>query len=255
VITLPNVEDRPTILLVEDDAQLRSMLGEMLRRHYKVVESEDGLKALARLEDGSPAVDLVVTDIAMPEMNGVELMRKLPESLPVIVMSGYLSTFLGEMEVLKPAAVLEKPFRQADLLREVRQVLAEAMHSGRILVVDDDAMVRSAVQLMLESAGYAVDAAIDGEDGLKRYSATPADLVVVDVFMPNMSGIELVDKLRELNPDVRVLVMSGVDARDGLELEALTRSARVEGRIGKPFGVSDLLRKVRDVLDGPEESD
>lgn len=116
-----------------------------------------------------------------------------------------------------------------------------------ILLVEDELPVRSAVQRMLSEAGYEVVSARDGVEALQLAAAFPAfKLVLTDLVMPNMGGMELSEKLAKQYPNTRVVFMTGY-----------SRDARVRQRpeldfalIEKPFTREDLLKKVRQVLDG-----
>jgi DNA-binding NtrC family response regulator len=104
------------VLLIEDDAAVRRLVRRMLERsRHEVTEADNGRTGLDRL--GSGAFDLVITDIVMPEMDGIELLmavRKHHPALRVIAMSGGGRTgqmdFLGSAEKLGASAVLQKPF-------------------------------------------------------------------------------------------------------------------------------------------------
>ncbi|HEX5385297.1 MAG TPA: PAS domain S-box protein [Gemmatimonadales bacterium] len=133
--TAPMPERRPavpggseTILLVEDEAAVRASARRALERHgYTVVEARDGAEALALWRERGAAVQLVITDLRMPAMGGVELaaaLRAERPSLPVIFMSGYAAG--GPGEPLPPdteSTVIEKPFALEELLARVRGVL------------------------------------------------------------------------------------------------------------------------------------
>ncbi len=117
-----------TILLVEDDAAVRRTARAMLANHgYTVVEAEDGLAALDRLAGRDTAVDLLVTDVMMPRMGGVELVDELRSRalcLPTVFISGYAEPALAEGRQLDPEIpLLEKPFTTEDLLTCVRERL------------------------------------------------------------------------------------------------------------------------------------
>ena len=119
------------VLVVEDEAALRAMIRRLLEREgYAVLEAENGADALRLLEGGAGAtVDLVLTDVRMPEMGGRELAAALARSqpgLPVVLMSGFTAQ-LREIQLISPhLALLFKPFREADLLRTIRTHLDRA---------------------------------------------------------------------------------------------------------------------------------
>jgi CheY-like chemotaxis protein len=113
-----------TVLVVEDDPALRTLMVRTLSaKGYRTLEASDGIEALERLA-ADPDIELVVTDIVMPRMNGVELMQALSTTapdLPVILMSGYATGALAELGINAPCAILPKPFPAERLLQEVQR--------------------------------------------------------------------------------------------------------------------------------------
>jgi CheY-like chemotaxis protein len=87
----------------------------------------------------------------------------------------------------------------------------------RILVVDDDAAIRELLRFVLEEEGYEVIEAADGAEGLQRYQAAPTDLVITDLQMPGMDGLELMMALRRMVPTPVLMAISG-------DLDALTQA-------------------------------
>jgi CheY-like chemotaxis protein len=81
---------------------------------------------------------------------------------------------------------------------------------ARILVIDDEPVVRSIFRTVLEREGHAVEEAGDGREGLDAYAREPADLVIVDLVMPKTSGVTTIRKLRSAHPEARVIPMTGV---------------------------------------------
>ncbi len=119
---------RETVLLVEDDTAVRTIAHRILERHgYRVLQAQHGLDALRVSEELAGDIDLVVTDLVMPEMGGQELVRRLQEMRPrlkVLMMSGYTSDQTFRQRVLDEGIpFLEKPFTPSSLLATVRAVL------------------------------------------------------------------------------------------------------------------------------------
>ena len=114
----------PSILLVDDEGAVRRFAIRVLEREgYIVLEARDGAEALELVEQGH-VFDVVVSDIVMPRLNGVELMQALSASkpeLPVILMSGYATGALAELGITAPCGILAKPFPAERLLEEVRR--------------------------------------------------------------------------------------------------------------------------------------
>ena len=119
--------------------------------------------------------------------------------------------------------------------------------SERILVVDDEETVRIVMEKSLQHLGYQVEVACDGLQALTIFSQDSAfDLVILDMIMPNLSGDELFYRLKEIRPDVCVLIASGYSS-DSRTSAVLRDGAK--GFIQKPFAVDELSREVRNCLD------
>ncbi len=120
-----------------------------------------------------------------------------------------------------------------------------------ILIIDDEAPIRSMVRLILERAGYTVLEAPDGAEGIRVFRATPADLIITDLIMPNKDGIGMIIELKKEFPAVKIIAMSG----GGLNRpEGYLRGAQKLGAaftLSKPLNRTDLLRTVRDTLKAP----
>lgn len=120
--------------------------------------------------------------------------------------------------------------------------------SVRILVIDDDPVVRGMLAEMLRREGYDVDEAEDGRAGMRRFREQPATLVITDVVMPEQEGLETLMQLRQASPTVKVIAISG-GGRVGPE--SYLNSARTLGAnaiLAKPFGREELLEAVTKVL-------
>lgn len=116
----------------------------------------------------------------------------------------------------------------------------------RILIIDDEAPVRSVLGVSLEHLGYTVYQASSGDEGIKAYSEEPFDLVLLDMIMPNKTGPETFVELQTIDPDVSVLIISGYAAPEAIDF-ILKKGGK--GFIPKPFTIQELAHQVRDTLD------
>ncbi|HEX9750663.1 MAG TPA: sigma-54 dependent transcriptional regulator [candidate division Zixibacteria bacterium] len=116
----------------------------------------------------------------------------------------------------------------------------------RILVVDDEQSLREMMSIMLTREGYAVDAEPDGDRALTRLKSTGYDLVIADLKMPGMSGIEILDEARRLNNEVPFIVMTAFASVD-TAIEAIKKGA--DEYIIKPFKVDELKHAVAKALE------
>ena len=118
-----------------------------------------------------------------------------------------------------------------------------------ILLVDDEDLLREGVREILEMSDYSVIEARDGEEALALFAVNNVDLVISDIVMPNMDGVDFVTRLRESFPSVPILTISGgsrvVSARFGLD-SALLSGANAS--LTKPFNAKQLLEKVQQLL-------
>src|SRR5688572_13388169 len=113
--------------------------------------------------------------------------------------------------------------------------------SKSVLVVEDDRDIRELVRLTLESVGYSVEAATDGAEAIERIERQRPDLVVLDLMMPAMNGLQFAEelRLRGLRPEVPILVLSAAS-------QVLYKAGWIEaeGCIEKPFAIPALLGEV-----------
>jgi len=117
--------------------------------------------------------------------------------------------------------------------------------SGKILVVDDSGLARRRVRGILEGAGYEVIEAEDGMSALERYFVAKPDLVVLDLVMKGMYGMEVLTKLREMDPEARVIVVSADVQTSSHEMVAKAGAA---GFLMKPIDTDQVLALVRSTL-------
>lgn len=119
--------------------------------------------------------------------------------------------------------------------------------AGRVLIIDDEPVVRLMLSKILEKAGYRVDACEDGVEGIERYREiwSRIDIVILDLVMPRLSGLATYEQLRQINPGCVVLVSSGYSV-DGEAQKVLDAGA--QAFIQKPFVANELLRRLSDLL-------
>ncbi len=117
---------------------------------------------------------------------------------------------------------------------------------ANILIIDDEKSIRKTLSEILSYEGYKIDEAGDGEEGLKKFSDKPYDVVLCDIKMPKLDGIEFLDRSKEINPDVPVIMISGHGNVD-TAVEAVKKGAF--DYISKPPDLNRLLITLRNALD------
>lgn len=120
------------------------------------------------------------------------------------------------------------------------------MAAGKILIIDDDAGIREFLQMFFDEREYLTEIAFDGQDGVEKFEKDPAyDLVLCDMLMPRMIGLNVLKRIKELKPDQRVILMTGVKE------ETMIEKAKALGckmYLTKPVKLSELEAHVTECL-------
>lgn len=200
--------NRAAILIVEDNPTTRKMLRLTLATEgFAVIEAEDGRAALATAETSLPA--LVLQDLILPDMSGLELLRRLRDlpggtELPIVALSG----FLGSLEEAPTdergfTALLVKPIEPNRLVAAVRAFLPAAPPADasigrgrRLLVVDDDPVQLKLTRIYFSQLGFEVLTAGNAAEALASAGGSRPDAILSDVLMPGTDGFQLCLQIR-----------------------------------------------------------
>src|SRR2546423_11226093 len=122
------------------------------------------------------------------------------------------------------------------------KLIQESIQARRILLADDEEMVRKAIRLILRFSGYEIVEAVDGEDAVQKYvdASPPFDLVLIDLDMPRVNGDEALARIRSHDPEARAILLSG-----GGHPAVQERMAFLQ----KPFDIQQLIGLVRETLE------
>jgi signal transduction histidine kinase/DNA-binding response OmpR family regulator len=269
-----------TVLVVEDDDEVRetavALLGDL---GYRVLKAREAMGALSVVESGVP-IDVLFTDVVMPgPLRSPELARKARERLPglaVLFTSGYTENAIvhgGRLD--RGVELLSKPYTREALARKIRHVLANQEQqrvlaaaepppaapacapaapapatasapppcAGTVLLVEDDEFIRETLAELLGASGHVVLQARDAPSALAVLRAHTVDVMVTDVGLPRVSGVELAREALRRQPGLAVVFATGDPggpARAGLDAAAV---------LVKPFSPEDLERVVARALD------
>jgi DNA-binding NtrC family response regulator len=259
---LPEQTGREKLILVaEDDETVRGWLMRVLEHEgYSVLAASNGVEAATIASDSRP--DLLITDLWMPKMNGVELLELLGGRrcrFETIVLSAHLTnTCTQKLEDIGVFRGLSKPIETPVLVNTVAEALASKRSerlrraaegarpdrdsSAMVLVADDDDGVRDFLRVFLTREGYRVEEARDGEEGVEKALAMGIELVIFDINMPRMNGIEALKHLRRTLRDCFVICTTGESSQKELNAAML---AGASACLRKPFDLDKLSAEVR----------
>jgi len=218
VTPLP-LDPQGAILVVDDDAGVRQIVAEQLRRHgYTVLETDRGEQAVTIAE--RQKVEAILLDLYMPGLTGWQTIERLKQNpatanIPVVVLS-VLSPAVnaGERPQLLGTAQgwVQKPFNESLLLAELGRVLHSGGGPGRILLVEDDEDLANVVLSSFEiekhrgkpNEGIGIHHVTNAADAKLSCESDPPDILILDLTLPDGSGFALVDWLRQ-QPKLRTL--------------------------------------------------
>ena len=252
------------VLIADDDQDVREVLVESFRvAGFDVLEAKNGLEALLYVKRDRP--DAVVLDLMMPRLGGVEALKRIHNFNPgirVLVVTGAIDPELHRQATASGATgVFTKPVSAATLVAaltgpaptpppkpassEAVPVPSAGAPTGRILVVDDNPEVRAMLEDVLTSLGYGTSTAADGAAAVRAVLADAPDVVLLDVYMPGLSGVGALPTIVALAPNAKVIMISGVANEDVLK-RALAFGAH--DYVTKPFEISNLSRAIETAL-------
>lgn len=259
-----------TILVIEDDRPLRTVIEIALRTAgHRVISAPNGLEAAALLGPKG-RLDLVITDVFMPEMDGFEVMKAIRVHDPavrILMISGGgrppYPDFLELGKQLGADEVLAKPFTPDKLLATVDEILARPASASSaangkpgagitVLVAEDDTMMRATIRTILEEDGYAVLEAGDGLEAMqtlrKVLSGRSVPLIITDILMPKVDGMSFISNVQQLDRSIKVLAISGGGRAIFSNLLGAAITYGAHDSLKKPFTAKQLRDKVSRLL-------
>ncbi|MEW5720226.1 MAG: response regulator [Chloroflexota bacterium] len=256
-----NQSQKTSVLVVDDDADLARSTALILKRHgYNVSIAADGMSAIAQVEHNP--FDIALMDIKMPGIDGVDAYKRiktLQPNIAAIMMTGFsIEDRIQEALRAGALAVLTKPLDLDRLLQLIEEAVAR--RASLVLVVDDYPDTCATLTKILERKGHRVASAANGEQAIALVKQNRYNIIFIDLKLPTIDGLQTYLAIRELDPAVTVVMMTGYrEEMDTLVETALRSSA--SACLYKPFDPEQVVtlveevrqkrhKKVYEVLDG-----
>lgn len=227
------------VLVVDDNEDLLKTFSLILRRRgFNVDTAKNGVRAVDKFR--TRQFDVTLMDIVMPEMDGVEALKRIKEINPgarVILMTAYSENELMQMALDEGAqAIIHKPVRVDRMI----ELINETALNRLVLVVDSDDDFRQTMTVALEMKGYTVIATGSGEEAIEIAGQKTFQAAFVDINLPHMNGLETYLRLKEINPGIIAIMMTGhQEETSNLVEKAL--AAKATSCLYKPFDPAEAV--------------
>jgi DNA-binding NtrC family response regulator len=239
------MSDRANVMIIDDNIDLAENLGEILEDEDIASEVvSDGMTALTRLESGT--FDLVITDIRMPGMDGIQVLKAIHNrwpALPVIVMTAYSSdSSLEEAAASGALGVISKPIDIEQVIGLVRRV---AEPNAPLLLIEDDRGLRiNLSEALLDLTSVVTYAAPDLATARRLIAEIPFRVAIIDARLPDGDGLQFGTELRQqLGDAIEIIYITGYAD----ELKALLDTSSIR-LMEKPFSPARLMELIRSVV-------
>lgn len=245
---MSHIPSKTSILIVDDDANLRRTLALILQHKDYVVETAaDGVQAVEWVRERP--FDMVLMDIRMPVMDGVQALKQIKGIRPqtaVTMMTAYAIEDLIQDALDQGAfALLNKPVEIDQVIALVEQAW-RSRQSKLILLVDDDPAIRITLYEILTQKGYHVCTAGSGEDAIVQAHQKAFDILLIDLKLPTLNGLETYLAIKEFCPQTVAIVFTAFPLEvSHLAQQALDSNAYTY--LCKPLDIDQLLELIREI--------
>ncbi|MBF0366499.1 MAG: response regulator [Oligoflexia bacterium] len=243
------------VLIVDDDVIICDYLEKELKRNYLTTfVAYTGEKALQLIKGNS--FDIVLLDVGLPDINGLDVLTTIKEATPkceVIIITGS-GTMEIAVQALRKGAIdyIEKPFKSSDIVVSIGRALEKLIENeeenqqNTLLIIDDEPELAKLLQSFFQGEKYEVFAATDGEEGLNIIKNNKIDLMVTDVNLGKLTGIEVLKQAKSFCSDIEAIMVTGHSSAD-LAIAAIRAGA--SDYIAKPINLEELTFSVNKTIE------
>ncbi len=234
------------VFIVDDDPDCAEGIGLSLElKGHEVTFASSGVEAVNKF--GDTEFDVTLMDVRMPGMNGVETLRKILDIRPdakVIMITAYRAEELLSQALADGAlGVLQKPVSSQELVETFRDIQT----AGVVLLADDDPDFADGVEAILTNEGYVVFKARNGQEAMDKVMDEDIDVLLLDIRMPDLSGLEVYTELKRRGRAPPTIVVTGYCAEESEAVQELLRSS-ARTCLVKPITSEKLLQTIDEAL-------
>ncbi|RLC66800.1 MAG: hypothetical protein DRI48_03875, partial [Chloroflexi bacterium] len=211
------------VLIVDDEIGIcRRLQRELQKEGYEVEYTTSAIGVLEQLKNAEQegrAYALLLLDLRMPRVDGLSLLREIRQAqldLDVVIITGHgdedkaiESIRLGAVDYLRKPISLEALHTAVFRVQQKRAAEEKRALEYSVLVVDDEKELCARIKRELDKEGYRTAVAYDGLEGLDYFSHHRVDVAIVDIKMPGMSGLEMLERCQEINADFVTIIITG----------------------------------------------
>jgi len=235
------------ILVVDDDAPTRTVLREMLRESgYHVTLTCSGMEAIDQARSERP--DLILLDILMPGVDGLQMHTVFREDplfadVPIVIVTAAVG--LENLDSTTIPWIVPKPIHPEQLLQTIEAARHAARRRDRpcVLIIDDDEALRRELRDGLEKCGYSTCEAGTGLEGLQEVTRSCPDVVLLELVLPDVDGMEVLQRLRGQNATLTLPVVL-LSVLDDPTIKAKGLRQGADDYVSKPFSMLELSARI-----------
>ncbi len=239
---MPN---QTSILIVDDEVNLCNTLSKILTmKGYQISTAESGFRALDLIKEKQ--FDVVLMDIKMPVMNGIETFKQIkaikPGSIIILMTAFSIDDLIRDAIRDGVYAVISKPFD----IDTVISMIEKSKTGALLAVVGDDPEICKTMRSILEKKGYSVTTCATGEEAISITKERPFDIIFIDMKLPLLNGLETYLKIKKINPKAIAVMMTAYRQ----ETNELIKQAIEKGAYSclyKPFDMNEVIRIIEEV--------
>lgn len=238
------------VLLIDDEEVIRNRMKKVIEKEgYETFIASGGREGMEIFAREDP--DLVITDLMMPDMDGMEVMHLVKKASPgteVILITGY-GEYEMAVQALREGALdyLKKPIDIDQLIISLGRCKERSANRVKlssqinILIADDEKLARGKLERIFTKEGYNVFTAENGKEALDIFNHTKIDIVLTDLKMPVMGGIELLHEIKKLTDDVEVILLTGY-GNENIAIQAMREGAL--NFLTKPIDIEQMIASI-----------